>query len=656
MAGSSLLGIGSSGLQAFQRSLTTIGHNIANVNTEGYSKQSVELNTRLPQINGYGFSGSGVQVTSIVRSYNDFIEANVRSSTSAAAEFQTFHTLATQIDNVVADPDTGVATSIQQFFNAMQDVADTPSSTASREVLLNKSQFLVEQFNELSSWLSGVRNQVNGDIRGSISEINTISSAVAKLNESIVVSQGRSGGQPVNDLLDQRDALIRDLSELVSVTTVKQEDGAINVMAGSGQMLVVGSRSATLESYIIASDPNLLGVAIRGSGDVLVPMTEQLSGGRLGGILNFRDNMLDPASNSLGLTAISIGQFMNQQQNQGMDLDGALGIDMFTIAQPKSLTLVGSPGNVSVAFDDIGQLTNNDYTMRFNSGSWQLTRNDTNQLVTMTGSGTAIDPFIADGLRFEISTPPSAGDAYLIQPTRTGATDMQMLLANNRQIAAAAPIRSLSAATNTGTGEISSGVVSDIDNSVFQSTAGQLSPPVMLRFSSGTSYDLYDNTNPAVPVLLEAGISYDPATGGDVFPTPGVIDHGYSMRVTGIPDAGDEFSSEYNTGGIGDNRNVLLMSAVLNTKSMSNGSASIHDSYNALVADVGTATKQAELNSLSQGRVQQHAVAARDSVSGVNLDEEAANLVRYQQAYQASAQVIAVASALFDTLLNSIRR
>ena len=656
MAGTSLLSIGTSGLLAFQRSLNTVGHNIANVNTEGYSRQSVDLVTRTPQVTGYGVVGTGVQTDSITRSFNAYVELGVRSSTSSVAEFEAFHTLASQLDNVLADQDAGISTSMQRFFNAMQDVADTPAGSAAREVLLNEAQHLAEQFNQLAGWLDGVRGQVASDIRSSVGEINRLSDAIANMNESIVIAQGQSGGQPANDLLDQRDTFIRDLSKLVSVTTLQQDDGSLNVMAGSGQMLVVGNKASTLETYVEAGDPNQLGIAIRGSGGVLVPVTEQISGGRLGGVLSFRERMLDPASNSLGLTAISLSDFVNQQQNQGMDLDGVLGNDFFNVAQPAALTLSGSPDIVSVSFDDITQLTNNDYTLRFNAGSWQLTQNDTDQVVPMTGSGTAVDPFIADGLRFEITAAPAAGDTYLIRPTRNGAMDMNMLLANNRQIAAAAPLRSLAASANTGTGEISAGVVTDINNAAFQSTPGQLSPPVLVRFTAANSYDIYDNTNPAAPVLLEAGIVYDPATGGDVFPTPGGLDHGYSMQLSGSPAAGDEFSTEYNTGGIGDNRNALLMSALANNKLMANGTASINDSYNSLVADVGTGTKQAELNMLAQNRVLDQAISRREAISGVNLDDEAANLVRFQQAYQAAAQLISVANSLFDTLLNTVRR
>ena len=656
MADSNLLRIGSSGLQAFQRSLNTIGHNIANVNTDGYSKQNVELSARQPQVNGFGFTGSGVQTTTISRSFDSFIEGNLRNSTSSAAEFEVFHALATQIDNVLADPDSGMATSMQSFFNAIQDVADTPSALSSREVLLEEGRHLAGQFNELASWLDGVRGQLNSDVRGSVNEVNRLTSSIAELNGSIVVEQGRGNNQPANDLLDQRDLLIRELSELISISTVQQDDGAINVLAGVGQVLVVGNRPSTLEAFVEGSDPNQLGIAIKGSGGVLVPITEQLSGGRVGGLLSFRDRMLDPASNSLGLVAIGLSHFMNEQQLQGMDLDSALGAEFFKEAKPQALTLSGTPGNVSVAFDDITQLNNKDYKLRFNSGAWQLTQNDTNQVVTMTGSGTAVDPFIAEGLRFEIAAAPSNGDSYLIRPTRDGATDIRMTLNNNRQIAAAAPLRSLTAITNTGTGAISSGNVTDINNSVFQATAGQLSPPVLVRFTSPTSYDIYDNSNPLSPTVLEAGITYNPATGGDVFPTPGGLDHGYGLQLKGAPAAGDEFSTEYNTGGVGDNRNALLLAGLADNKVMAGGSASITDSYIVMVADVGSDTKQAELSAIAQKGVLDKAVSSRDSVSGVNLDEEAANLIRFQQAYQAAAQVITVANTLFDTLLNAVRR
>ncbi|NNJ96634.1 MAG: flagellar hook-associated protein FlgK [Gammaproteobacteria bacterium] len=654
MPSGDLFSIGTSGLLAFQRALGTVSHNIANANTEGYSRQSADLVSKPPQANGDGFIGTGVEVGTIRRSYDAFVESSLRSSTSATAEFAAFHALASQLDNVVANSDTGINASLQRFFDSVQDVADTPASPSTRQVMSSEGEQLTTQFNELASWIEGIRGQVNNELQNGVNQINQYSSAVAELNEKIVVELGRAG-QPPNDLLDQRDTLIKQMSEWVSVTTLQQDDGAINVLVGSGQALVVANKATSLTTMQQAGDPKQLDIAVQGNAGVLVPVTSQMSGGRIGGVLNFRDQMLDQASNNLGLVAIGLGSFVNEQHRRGMDLDGALGLDFFNIAQPQVLTVAGNPANVAVAFDDVTQLSNADYKLRFNAGTWELSNSLTGQTIPMTGSGTTADPFVAEGMSIEVSGAPVNGDTYLLRPTRNGALEMQMLLANSRQIAAAAPVRSVANTNNTGTGDISAGVVTDIDNPVFQTTPDQLTPPVLMRFTSSTSYDLYDNTNTVTPVLLEAGIAYDPATGGELFPTPGGLDHGYRMRITGAPVAGDEFSTEYNTGGIGDNRNALLLAGLATEKLLYAGSASVTDSYKKLVADVGTGTKQAEINSLAQQRILDQTRATRESISGVNLDEEAANLVRYQQAYQAAAQVIATAGSLFDTLLSAVR-
>lgn len=656
MATSSLLSIGSSGLLSFQRSLNTISHNIANVNTEGYSRQTVELASRVPQAYGYGFAGRGVDTVTISRSYDAFVEGTVRSGMSANSEFEVFHSLASQLDNVLADPDAGMNSSLQRFFDAVQDVADSPSSPAARQVMFNEGQQLAVHFNELAAWVEGVRGQVNSEIRNSVDDINRISQSIADLNEAIVIEQGRSGGQPANDLLDQRDNLVKEMSRLVSVTTLQQDDGSLNILVGTGQVMVRGSNASTLNVFVEAGDPNQLGIALRAGGGIEIPITEQLSSGRLGGVIGFRDRMLDPASNSLGLVAIGMGSIVNDQHRQGMDIDGALGTDFFKVADPQALTVYGTADNVAVTLGDVSKLTNSDYKLQFNAGVWDLTRKDTGESVAMTGTGTSADPFVAEGIQLEVLAAPANGDTYLIRPTRNGALDMQLALGSSRQITAAAPVRSSAALNNVGSGNISAGIVTDIDNAVFQTSAGQLTPPVLVRFTSGTSYDIYDNTNPASPVLLEAAIAYDPATGGELFPTPGGLDHGYRMSLAGAPVAGDEFSSEYNTGGTGDNRNALQLAGLSTEKIMNAGTANIQDVYRGLVADVGTATNQVGRNSLAQQGLLDQAIATRDSISGVNLDEEAANLIRYQQAYQAAAQVISTASTLFDTLLAAVRR
>jgi len=655
MAG--LLNIGISGLLAYQRSLDTISHNIANVNTDGYSRQNVKLQASAPQASGAGFIGTGVTVESIQRSYDAFIENSMRTTTSTQAEFDAYQTLAIQLDNVVADTDAGMNTAMQRFFNAVQDVADSPSDLTAREVMLNEGQQLSEKFNELSSWIDSVRRNANSQIETGIVEINRLTQSLADLNGSIVIEQGRTGGQPANDLLDQRDAAILELSKYVSVTTLAQDDGAINVLVGSGQPLVIGSTNTQLTTFVeLGGDPDQIGIARLNSAGGQVPITEQMSGGSIGGVLNFRDRLLDDTSNSLGLTAIGMADFFNQQHRQGMDLDGALGADFFNVAQPQVLTLSGTAGNVAAVFGDVGQLTNLDYTITYTGSAWALTRDDTGQSVTMTGAGTGINPFVADGLSIQVTATPTAGETYRIRPTNLGADDFDMVLGSAQQIAAASPVRSLAAIANTGSGAITAGTITDINNAAFQSTAKQLTPPLLIRFTAGNSYDLYNNTVPGTPVLLEAGIAYDPATGGNLFPTPGGIDHGYQMRISGAPLAGDDFTTEYNTGGVGDNRNALTLATLSVGKVLSGGVASISDIYHGLVADVGISTRQAKQNSEVQQRVLDQVTASHDSISGVNLDEEAANLVRFQQAYQASAQVIAAANSLFDSLLNAVRR
>ncbi len=329
-----LLSIGSSGLLAFQRTLNTIGHNIANVNTPGYSRQSVQLSSRAPQSNGFGFSGTGVDTVSITRSFNAFVETSVRNGTSSSSESTIFHDLAVRLDNVVADKNTGMNASLENFFNAMQDVANSPSTSATRQVLFNQADQLAKQFNGLSNYIESTRGQVNSDIKGSVTQINTITQNIASLNQAIVVETGRSGGQPPNDLLDQRDTLIRNLSKYAAVTTVKQDDGSVNVLLGKGQLLVRGDNVSVLKTVAKNGDPNQLGLAINEGGTADVPVSDQLIGGRLGGAIGFRDRMLDPASNSLGRVAIGLGSFINAQNSRGMNLDGGFGSNFFQLSKP----------------------------------------------------------------------------------------------------------------------------------------------------------------------------------------------------------------------------------------------------------------------------------------------------------------------------------
>ncbi|WP_456417506.1 flagellar hook-associated protein FlgK [Thiolapillus sp.] len=656
MTTGNMLGIGTSALRAFQRALNTTGHNIANANTPGYSRQRVDLSSATPQYAGYGYIGTGVRTDSVRRFYDGFVENQVRNYTSSTTEFQTLHNYAAQIDNVLADPDAGLSTAMQRFESAAQDLANDPASTATRQALISEGQGLVDRFHSLGGWLDDMNSQVNNDLQASVTEINRISSAIADLNKEIVRASGIAGDQPPNDLLDQRDSLIRDLSEHVSVSTLSQDDGSLNVMIGSGQALVVGSNATQLGTYRGPGVHAPLQVALEAGSNNQVPITDQLSGGKVGGLLGFRSRVLEPAVNELGRAAIGLGEFFNAQHQRGVDLNGQLGQAFFSFPDPQWDSYPGVSSSLSVAWDDVGQATGADYKLQYDGATWSISRTDTGEQVAMTGSGSAADPFVVDGVRITVDAAAVSGDTFLIQPTRNGAQSLQMLVNDPSQIAAAAPVLTSAMTTNTGSGAISAGRVTDIDNAAFQSTPGSLSPPVMIRFTSATTYELYDNSNPASPTLLEAVSGFDPAAGDDVFPTPGGLDYGYQVRLTGSPNAGDEFTIGYNSNGDGDNRNALALGEVLTGSVMGNGTESLSDVYRGMVSEVGTTTRQAEMTVGAHQQLLERSLNARDAISGVNLDEEAANLVKFQQSYQAAAQVIATANELFDTLLGAVRR
>jgi len=652
-----ILNIGVSALMAFQRQLSTTGHNIANAETEGYNRQRVDLATRVPQKLGNDWVGSGVKITQIERQYDQFLASSVRSSLSSTSELETYFTRASRLDNLLADSDTGLDPALQDLFTAIQAVADDPTSIAAREVLLVESGSMVDRFHDLNRQIDEARRQLNNELTSGISEINSLAQNIAALNIQIVNEPGNP-----NDLLDKRDQLLNDLSEFVGINTVEQADGAINVFAGKGQALVVGASSATL-STAVAADGESLDILYSGQGPAQV-ISDFLTGGQIGGLISFRSEILDASQNKLGLVALGIVDELNTQHQRGMDLDGNLGGLMFTAPQTSQGVVVqgsGATGTVAFSYSDVTDLTASNYRLVYNSGtSYTMTRLSDN---TVFNLDTATPSTLTnDGFTLTLGGLPAAGEATIIRPTRVAANNMQLSITDGRQFAAAAPISTGASVSNTGTtGAISAGSVVDISNASFQTTAGALVPPVMIRFTSATTYSVYDNTTPATPVLLEAGITYAP--GGEVFPTPGTLDYGYSIQITGAPATGDEFTVGYNTGGVGDNRNALALGQIQTMNVLQADSANalaatttLQGTYAQLIADVGIKTSVAENNHAAQKTLLDFNQESFSSVSGVNLDEEAANLVRFQQAYQAAAQVISVSNTLFDSLLGAVRR
>ena len=316
MAG--IINIGVSALNAFKRQMETTGHNIANVNTEGYSRQVVQLDARSPQISAQGYVGSGVEVASIRRSYDSYLATRVRDYTSSYEEFAVFEQRARQIDNVLADSAAGIDDTLQQFFASVNDVADDPTSIPARSVMLNRASQLADRFNALDGWLEDIRHQLNGDLEREVGEINALAQSLASVNTRIGALNGTPGGIP-NDILDERDKLIDDLSKFTNVSTLEQGDGSMNVFVGTGQALVVGGNYNTLAVTNNTQAADHKELVIRQSGGLTVNVTQQMTGGSLGGLLRFRDEVLDESQNALGRVAIGIASFFNAEHATGMD-------------------------------------------------------------------------------------------------------------------------------------------------------------------------------------------------------------------------------------------------------------------------------------------------------------------------------------------------
>ena len=616
-----ILSTGVSGLLAFQRALDTTSQNISNVGTDGYSRQSTQFATRQPEAYANGWIGTGVDVATVRRNYNDVLALQVRNSSSAFAQLDSFATDAAAISNLFSDGTTGLSATLQNFADAVQGVASAPTSVAARQVLLSQAQSLVDRLKAYGAQLDQTVSNINLRLKSEVAAINSDAASIAKLNAQIAAGIAQTG-QPPNDLLDKRDTLLNDLSAHAGVTLVPQTDGTVSVFIGTGQSLVLGQEAATLTTVHDTYSSSELHVAFTNpAGNV--DITSNLTGGAIGGLLQFRSEMLDPARNQLGKIAASIVETINAQHASGTDLNGNPGAALFGIGATEVLAqTTNSVGtSATVTRTAAAALTGSDYVLQYNGTAWVLQRQDTGATVALSGTGTNVDPFLADGLSIVVSGTPSNGDRYLIKPTSAAVAGLSVLIFDPDAIAAASRVRGSAGAGNAGGASIADLTVTDPANASLQS-------PVTIQFTSATSYT----------VNGAGSFTYTPGTAISV--------NGWSLSLKGTPATGDQFSVSSNSGGSGDNSNALAIA---------NSLAGAHGAIGAFVASIGVQTSQAQSGRDTQSSIHDENVAALDSVAGVNLDEEAANMLRYQQAYQAAAQIIRVSDSMFQSLLDATR-
>ena len=638
--GSGIFGIGLTGLHAAQAGLATAGHNIANVNTPGYSRQVALQTASRPLYTGDGYFGQGVDLQSVRRIYGDFLVLQSRTSLSELSSLTTSSTELRGLDDLFADPTAGLSPVLDEYFAGLNGVAAHASDTPSRVAALGAARALASRFATIDGELVASRRSINGRIDTIVASINGDATEIGELNRQIALASA-DASTPPNDLLDRRDAAAARLAESIGIRTAIQDDGSMNVYLSSGQGLVVGDEAAGLSVRASRASPadREIGLSVGG----FAPLrASDLTGGSLGGLVAFRDGALTDAQNAFGRLATTVALSMNAQHRLGLDQNGNPGGDLFSLPASTVRAWSGNTGNgaLAVTIGDAGALVASDYDLRYDGAGFTLTR-----LSDGTASTFASLPQTVDGFQIaQVSGAMVAGDRYRIEPVRAAAGGLAVALTDPARLAAASPVIGASAGANRG-GATLAAIANDAS---YWSTP--LAAPMTLSFASGTATL---SGFPAVAVSVTVGgvtTPYPPAAPVPWTDGAKVSFGGLSFTMSGTPANGDSFTLSPNVAGVGDNRNMQRLAALASANLVA-GRASFAGAYGELVAGIGQAAHAADSERAAQSAVQTRIDTARDSISGVNLDAEAAALQRYQQAYQASAKVIQVAASLFETIL-----
>ncbi|MCE8029601.1 flagellar hook-associated protein FlgK [Halomonas daqingensis] len=632
---STIFSIGLSGLNAAQNALNTTSNNISNVYTPGYNRELTIL--------GQSRADAGVQVNAIQRQFNQFVANQLNAATSASSALKTYENQISQIDNLLADREAGLAPLMQNFFSSLEDLAGAPSDPAARQGLLGTANTLTAQFRAFDGYLQDMQEGINGQIKDEVTQINNMTEQLATLNREIALARARSGEAP-NSLLNQRDQLVADLSERMDIRLEIQDGKSYNVSLPNGQPLVSGTNHYRLEAMDAPNDPQRTVLGYRDSGGSLVALSEStIKGGTLGGLMTFRAETLDKTQNQIGQLAVSLAVGFNEQHRLGQDLDGNQGEDFFSIGQPRAYSFPRNTSGAEVtatSFDaaNIDKLRATDYTVRFDSaGEPQIVRKDNGQAVPADEVNWDADTSTLSfgGITLEFSGPPNPGDRYEVQPVRRAAANLESQIGDLDKIAAGSFVTTSGNLSVSGlraeSGAFASATSHDFTLSTAGGTTTVTSPADTSSFT--VNGEPYDNT---IGIVAGDRINLD----------------GIEFVVGEVPGDGQDatLSLSVAASGTGDNRNALALQN-LQSQALVGGRASLSQAYGGMVSDVGNQTNIVKVNLDARQGLTAQLRAVQQSESGVNLDEEAANLIRYQQFYMANARVIDTASTVFDTIL-----
>lgn len=640
-----LLNVGARALMANQLALQTAGNNIANVNTPGYSRQSVVLQTVQGQFSGAGYIGQGVDVRTILRNQSELLTRQSAAASSASAADTVRAERLTQLQDIFSGGSTGLGAAITDMMNAFSDVVSAPTDLSARTLLLTRMDETAARMRSSAERINEIQYTVNEQLQNSARTINDLAKQMAAINEQIARATGN--GQTPNDLLDQRDQIIREINQYVQTTQIPADDGTVGLFVGGSQPLVLGTTATevTIGDSTTFPASGQLKLFFNRPGSPTIELDENtLGGGSVTGLLKFNNSDLSEGRNLLGRMAMAIGMTLNEQQNQGLTLDGQLGKDLFALpTSMPGLTNGTAVGNVN--FTDPTKFAASDYEIRF-------TTPPAGQVVRLTdGKSTAFTSLAnlasqqIDGLTFNLTAAGAAGERMLFKPFSTAAANMQALVYSPRDLAAANPVNAAMGTSNAGTLQLSS----------LTAKSGFTAPPipngVTLTFTAGppTTYSVTGSTTPP------SGTTGLPYTAG----TPIVID-GWEVTLKGTPKTGDTLKvgnaldPQY-----GDNytRNAGNATAMMNLRDVKMfDNSTMSDGYASAMAQIGTRTQSAQYAAQLSDTIASNLEKDRTAVSGVNLDEEAAKLLQFQQAYQASAKMLQTAQTIFDTLIQNLGR
>ncbi|MGU5534481.1 FlgK family flagellar hook-associated protein [Aeromonas caviae] len=660
---SDLLGIGTSGVLAQQRLLQTTSNNIVNVNSQGYVRERTLIYT-----NSIGL-GTGDMVSE--RVINAYAQAEMRRDTSAYHASGARYDQLFQLDSLLGDSSNSVGTTITSYFKAFHTANESPAEIGGRKTTLSELNGMVDRFHTLSAQLDKQGDTISATIGDETDRVNSLLNSINDLNQAII----RTQGSPEESLMlfDQRDEAIRQLSEKMEIRTVTQPNGSMLVNMSTGHSLVLDGGVAQFK--VVAGNPDSRDVTLQLTlGANQADVNDKDVGGAIGGLFTARRD-LEPTKRELGQLAVALGDAMNQQNRLGMDLDNELGGDLFTLEGSQGLPYAGNQGSGAASVNFVpgkgSEVTTFDYEVQFNGPTgYEVFSIDASGQRTSVATGTtppAKFEVAGHGIEIELSGAPVAGDKIVLQPTKHAAAGLEAAITRPEDIALASPIKADKNAQNLGSGEITiSSLYNTGTGSGFGTNTLDPSAPQVIKIDGSGNYEVYDKNNnllgvaPASTKGQNLMSALEMPLGTPIVPA---LTPGYDFSITGKVEANDSFTLSYNKDGFADNANGLALAELQNKElvrknnnaATSNDKMTFNDAYSGLVSGIGNKTSQAKTLLEANEAKLTHSTGIYESVSGVNLEEEAANLIRFQQSYAASAQIVNTAKTIFDTLLSSVR-